>query len=497
MAVVKKFIGTKAALLAFLTNFFGASFGLILHVLLSRLLGVTGYGQYSLVFSIFVIYTFVFTPGLSLALVHFSSFASNPRNILLFCVRVEILVDIFLCIMYFTLAKVICSILSIPSLLPYVMLMGIMIMPSGLTTIMLSYLRGQMEFEKVFFISILNHSIRFILCISVLFLGFGITGIIASLTVTQLIVFILAVWTVRIRKMTKFHFHSEVLKMAIPIWGMGIAAYLMKRIDIFCIKYFLEDYSYVAYYASAFCIIELLILFLFVPSSAILPVLSLFLRNKKDFEAKQVLERYVRYTFLLAVPLCLWLFSNSKLIMSIVFSYKFVSGASVLSIFCIFWIFLSILHVLSTPMFSSRGSWILFKFNLLTVFANFCLNVLLIPRYGINGAAIATAFSTFCFLVAVLIYAYRKDILPAKKLIWIDKSTVYRIIMIIFILGIVNRFLVFPQTWMMLGVKSILMVICYLVLLFLFKEINSEDKVILKAVRDNFVDILQRLFNRS
>ena len=159
---VKKFIGTKAAILTFFDNFVGVGLGFVLHMLLSRLLGVEGYGRYAIVYSVFIIFTFILTPGLALAVTHYSAISSNPRSILLFAIRVEILVDIILCLFYFLLTDFICRFLSILDLKPYVMMLGNMIIPSGLTVIILSYFKGRLDFVKVLHVSLIVLLTRFI-----------------------------------------------------------------------------------------------------------------------------------------------------------------------------------------------------------------------------------------------------------------------------------------------------------------------------------------------
>jgi len=360
-------------------------------------------------------------------------------------------------------------------------------MPNGLTMLIISYFRGRLKFTKVFLITIVSQLTRFIFCSFALFVGLGLRGVVISLVLSQLITFIFALSLVMIKRISNTTFHGGILKMALPYWGLGILAFLMRRVDIFCIKYFLSDYAQVAYYSSASRIVEVLIQFLFIPSAALLPVLSSLMHNKEFTKSQMVLENYIRYTFLLSVPLCLWLSINNKEIMSTIFSYKFVSGGSVLSIFSVSWIFISLLHVLNTTILATRRTWILLKFNIGTFFINLILNIILIPRYGIIGAAIATVTASLCFGIGILLYAYRENILPIKKLIWLDKMTIFRVFAIVLILGVLNDYLKLPQNWRILVFRTIFFSILYFLLLFISKEINKEDWGILVALKSKIL----------
>ena len=58
------FVGTESTIIFFLEKTIGILMGWLLHMFLSRALGPNGYGQFSLIYVVFIIFTSLFTPGI-------------------------------------------------------------------------------------------------------------------------------------------------------------------------------------------------------------------------------------------------------------------------------------------------------------------------------------------------------------------------------------------------------------------------------------------------
>ena len=113
----------------------------------------------------------------------------NPRGVLLSGVRIEIVFDIFIYIVYFSLLNTVCRILAATELYPYIALMGLMIMPQGLASVALGYLRGCLKFNKWFRVNVIRHIVRISSCVLLVMLGFGLLGVIIALMITELVFF--------------------------------------------------------------------------------------------------------------------------------------------------------------------------------------------------------------------------------------------------------------------------------------------------------------------
>ena len=95
------FIGTRAAVFTFLTNFVGVFLGWLLYAFLARVLGPKGFGQFALIYAIFAIATSIFSPGISLATIRSAAIFYNEKSVLFSAFRIEICIDIIIYITYF------------------------------------------------------------------------------------------------------------------------------------------------------------------------------------------------------------------------------------------------------------------------------------------------------------------------------------------------------------------------------------------------------------
>jgi O-antigen/teichoic acid export membrane protein len=495
----KELVGTKAALLSFFDNIFGLAVGILFNMVLSRKLGLETYGQYSIIFSIFTVFTFFIIPGFSFALTHSVAASSEHRSIFLFAVRAGIIAEAIICTFYFFIAKFICQFLKIESLYGMILVMGVGIIPAGLVAIVSAYFRGRFDFIKNFLLSSCSHVARFFIIIGVLFSSFRLNSIIVVFVFFQLLIFIFSLYLVKIRKTESQKFEKKILLDSIPFSIIGFIAIFMYQVDIMCIKYFLNDYSYVSYYTSATRILEMVSTFLLIPTTALFPVLSKLIQLKDYNQATIVLERYIRYHFLLAAPLCLWIALNSATIITEIFSQEFIFGAPILALYCVFWLFISTFQVLNTTMLAQGKVLVIAIFQLAAAIFNLFLNVLLVPTLGIIGAAIATGFSFLFSSAIIFLYAYHNDYLPSKKFHWVQPLMVKKIALIILLLFLINKYvLIFPQNFLNLCLKTIIIFSLYFFLLLSLKIFNSEDALIYRAViikiKDSGSIIFRKLF---
>jgi len=114
---------------------------------------------------------------------------------------------------------------------------------------------------------------------------------------------------------------------------------------------------------------------------------------------------------------------------------------------------------------------------------NLVLNLILVPRYGINGAAIATTLSTIVLSSIYFFLSYKyTSILPFKR-------KMLRILLVSSILGflvvIMRKFLVINLISFIF--ISILFCLFYIVLLFLTKCLDEHDLVVLKSARNKIL----------
>ncbi|MDD5617981.1 MAG: oligosaccharide flippase family protein [Candidatus Omnitrophica bacterium] len=482
----KDFLATKAGIFLFLDFLAGGILGWVLQMFLSRTLGPAGYGKLALVNTIFLIFAGIFTPGIAMAVTRHVAISSEPKKVLISAIRIEIAVDIILYIIYYSFIDTICRVLSIIELKPYFIILGTMILARGLTSVAIGYFNGIFNFSKCFKINFSYNISRLIFCVVFFYLGLGFLGIILGFMVAELVAFITSVFYVELTRGISSglqdNSYKKLLYLAFPIWLLGFSNFFIKRIDILCIRYLLVNYNFVGFYEAAYRIFELIITFLSLTHASLLPQLSSALENKDTAYAQLILERSVRYCFLLATPLCFLVAINSKFILSIVFSYKFSEGYQVLSILSLSWILLSILYILNFILVVREKMWVVIKLFPLLFLLNILLNFAFIPIWGISGAAIASMIVLFIAELLVFLIAYKNNLFPVKKIMWLSRNTLKNVIMSILLAVLVSTLVHSPDAWFNFIFKTSTVLIIYVCLLFILKEVNNDDLNIVKAI---------------
>jgi O-antigen/teichoic acid export membrane protein len=240
----------------------------------------------------------------------------------------------------------------------------------------------------------------------VVFLGWGIIGIFAATLISSIVLFLISAF------ITKGYFSltfstrrlRELLRFGIPLVPYGITVYLIQNCDRYFLSYF-STLEQVGLYSIGFQIANLLLLLFVGVSLAWSPfVLSTYKENNIKAIYARVMNYLVSATFLLVIGLSL--FSREILM---VFTTEQYLGAYIVVPFLALY-----MALYQLGLFMGFGIGIAKKTHHFTWIAgvtaavNVGLNFLLVPRYGMIGAAIATLACSvvWCILLVSISQKY-------------------------------------------------------------------------------------------
>lgn len=254
---------------------------------------------------------------------------------------------------------------------------------------------------------------RILLFLPLLALGLGLTGAILAFTVSLIVLTVVA-WTVICQRLNidfrwNGNFVKELTTYGVRVHLAVVLAFLTIRIDQFLIGYFL-DVSQVGIYAVAFSIAEV------VQSISTAVALLVFARvSSNDSEsAFLITNRTLRFTGLLSVIGALGVMIATPLLIPRLFGEEFVSATSVV------WLLLPgvIMQNLSQVIYSSlsgRGKPELGIYvRLATLALLILLDSVMLPRFGINGAALTWSGMYFISTGAYLVMYLRDSCQSAR-----------------------------------------------------------------------------------
>jgi len=198
-----------------------------------------------------------------------------------------------------------------------------------------------------------------------------------------------------------------------------IAAHFHFKADIYLVAYFLVP-AEVAFYSIAARLAEHLLWFPQAVGMALFPRLA----GSGPAEAHRMTAAAVRQTLILSVVPAVLLAGFGRFLITLWYGSDYAPAAAPLRWVCVGIVMMS-LYVLLSRNFTSRNRQGINIFSAyLALGGNLALNLVLIPRYGIVGAAMATACSYSVATLLLLGLFLRESHLSASEVLLLKRSDV-------------------------------------------------------------------------
>lgn len=261
---------------------------------------------------------------------------------------------------------------------------------------LLGLLNGRREMKKFASATILQSFLSMVISVSLLYQGFGVNGIVIGIVLSSVVSCLYLVWICR--SYFKLTFESyvqttkEILQFGLQIFGTNIINMINYQADILIIGYMLTAsdvgyYSVAANFSKFFWIIPNAI------STITYPATSEFWGTKNHTALQIMIDKSMKYSALLLLPMGLGMgFFASEVITTIFrkdFNYSVLPMLILISGTVVFGIVKSI----GGSVTAAGRPDLEMKVVGISAAINIILNVLLIPQFGIAGAAIATMVS--------------------------------------------------------------------------------------------------------
>lgn len=249
----------------------------------------------------------------------------------------------------------------------------------------------------------LFHIKKEIYLVDTFLIGFVILAIISYIMILNL-------FRKEIKRNTKINTlnfsYKQIIKKSFPMSISGMAFFLIMSFDVFFIKKYCGSAS-VAYYSVAIKIITVLsMVIISVNIGVSTKIAEHFIESKKDLQ--ETVKKSSRLIFIFSFPLVVLVCIFSKTILNF-----FGKGYDIASTSLILLMFGQGVNAAfgSVPIYlNMTGRQALFQYILIgAVIVDLILNIILVPKYGMIGSAIAfTSCSIFWILITSIII-YKKD----------------------------------------------------------------------------------------
>lgn len=323
------------------------------------------------------------------------------------------------------------------------------------------------NFMKEIFCRIVQSVLLILLWFKIIDVYFFINALVAAYLLRTLIMKVYAFY-LRMPKMNftlTSNWTNIVAYSALIILG-GSTAIVLLEVDKVMLNHFL-DIDNIAYYAVSGFIASTIA----VPSRAMhqitYPLTASYINNKEKGALKSLYQKSSLTLFIVSGILFLLIFLNLDELYTLL-PNNYANGFMI-----VFWIGLAkvydaLLGNNNAILYNSDYYRSILFFGVLLAFFAILFNLWLIPTYGINGAAIASFSAFFIYNTLKLIYVRAKfRVIPFT----IETLKVFGLLLSV---GCIFWFIDFPfHAIVSIGLKSILMILVYVTVLYRFKI--SED----------------------
>ena len=431
-------------------------------VLIAKILDADSFGFYSLAWAIVGIGSMVsglgfnMTPSKFIPLYRQNNEVSKLKGFLSFLFKTQVAATLLIAgVLIFSSRYISTEIYHKPGLVIFLMLLAGLVPLQKLVELFGSIFRGFKKVNySVYVQAFFEPAYRFLFLIGVFLIGGYITGVFSALYSGVILALILAIVIYKKHVLALLPSSSEslpcdrkkVILYSLPLLGISIISYLMGKTDILMIGYFLSP-DKIGIYNIAFKLSLLVALSLLALDSIFSPIIS-ELYSQKDYTklaaAYKAFTRVILYVstfvffsiFLLARPVLLLIGKDFTpgiyplLILSLGQLVNVSVGPAG-----------SILNMTKFPRISLYNSIGLLVLNIL-------LNLSLIPRYGIIGAATATSISIILINLLRIVEVYillgiHPYSLSYSKPLLAGGLSVVIIALMVYFTGIVNNYMLF------------------------------------------------------
>ena len=209
-----------------------------------------------------------------------------------------------------------------------------------------------------------------------------------------------------INKQEKLKF-KDIVRVSFPMSFSFISLLIMQSCDVFLLEQY-YSFAIVAYYGVAIKISTIISIILSSINATIAPKISKLFFENNMIQLGNVIKKATLLNFILSLPIIIVLILFSDYILSF-FGDSYVVVSSALYIILIGQTF----NALCGPVglyFNMTGKQNYFqRIVFLALIINIILNIILIPKFEMIGAAISTAFSFVLWNVVGVVYIYKKD----------------------------------------------------------------------------------------
>ena len=370
--------------------------GYVVHFGLGRYLGPEEYGTFGVILSLMGTVSLLLTSGVPDGVSKYIAEDEARLSLILRSSRwIQAVFSVVVFGLYFGLAGPIAKLLHDPDLTPYIRVSALVIPAYAYFYIHYGCLNGLRLFGKqaktLGAVAVARVGIVFVLIL----LGFGVKGAIVGYVLAAVAGLLLAVWYLgRIDRKSAVPFEwRSLVRFSFPATLFAVMFFMLTNVDLLAVKGLVPEGVDTGYYAAAATIARLPCFVFAGVGLVLLPSVSNSVSRADTGLTATYIGQSMRYLLMLLVPAVVLVSATSTDLVSLIYSGDYANAGEPLALLAFGLGLLTVFRLLATIMMGAGKPLVALGLALPTVGLDVALNVLLVPEYGLIGAAWATTIS--------------------------------------------------------------------------------------------------------
>jgi O-antigen/teichoic acid export membrane protein len=384
--------------------------------ILTKWLGASLYGTWSLIWVTIVLITPLAALGLGIAMVRLLAAEKDKAKI-----RERFLSIIFTVLMAGVFVSIILTLFSdlfASSIIgdinsSYLVRLGsVMILTQSLSQMSIAFFRTFRQMKWYSALTVMKAAAQVGLMAYLLYLGWEVKGVILAVLASDILCIAIA-FSVALRQIgfrfPRFMELKGYLKYGLPLVPTSAMLWIVNSSDRYMIGYFMQIKD-VGIYAAAYTLTHTVSLFLSPLQTVLLPTISKSYDDGDMDKTKTYLKFSLKYLMMISIPATFGLSVLASPLLHTLTTSEFISGNLVIPLVAPGLLIFEFHRICLYIFYLVKKTYWVLRLLIVSAALNIGLNLLLIPQLGIIGAAVATliAYTVLGILTVVIAFRYFK-----------------------------------------------------------------------------------------
>lgn len=397
--------------------------GLISFPILTRIFSVSEYGLLGLVnITVFLVLS-ISKLGIPNSSVRFYSEFKANKNLSGFHSTLflsALILGLTSALLFYLFIRLFSSPFSEEGLVSFALLIAILIFTGCINDTLMSFLRAAQRTRLYNLLMVIRrYGTLAISIFLVFFLVKGLPGFFCGGAIWGLVLFSFLTYLLFRNHTIKFKYYSfqffkESIKFGFPLVWAELGHLLLTYADRYLIQFYLGAASLGIYTAGYNLTMHITDVIKYPINYAMTPIYMDILVNKGEEATKIFFSRIFRFFLLIIIPVSLGFIAVGKDLIAVLASSKYVDAYSIIPYIIIGQLVYGCQIILNSGLFIRKKTHIVTGVMISSCILNIGLNIWLIPRYGITGAAQATLVSYIFYTLVITYFSFKEFSFPIK-----------------------------------------------------------------------------------